>query len=138
MSKCFDHKTTFLDTHRDFRLAIDISIKCSHRFRGVRSSKNQRKNKLDWIFRLYFELVDFLRLWNPYVKKARVVQCTTQNWDCIRIVHSITLAFLRTGYTNKYFQFSKSCWKCEKQVFNIFIYTECCTESDRDTQNNNL
>ena len=25
MSKCFDHKTTLLDTHRDFRPAIEFS-----------------------------------------------------------------------------------------------------------------
>ena len=27
MSKCFDHKTTFPDTHRHFRPAIEISRK---------------------------------------------------------------------------------------------------------------
>ena len=25
MSQCIDHKTTFLDTHRHFRLAIEVS-----------------------------------------------------------------------------------------------------------------
>ena len=38
MSKCFDHISTFLDTHKHFRPAIEISRTCPS-FAGVQSSK---------------------------------------------------------------------------------------------------
>ena len=95
MSKCFGHKTTFLDTHRLFRPAIEISrifrIVCD----GVELKKSNLKNKHAWIRSPHFELFHLQKtnIRIPFVKKARAIKCTIQNWDCIWIVHSITLVF---------------------------------------------
>ena len=46
MSKCFGHKTTFPDTHRHFRPAIDNSSKQTHRLRGLQLKKSSSENKI--------------------------------------------------------------------------------------------
>ena len=40
-----------------------------------------------------------------HVWKIRVIQCTIQNWDCIWIVHPITLVCLHMGYINTIWAF---------------------------------
>ena len=40
---------------------------------------------------------------DPVCKKVGAVECTIQNSDCIRILHSITLNFLSMGYTHIHF-----------------------------------
>ena len=48
MSKCFDHKTTFPDTHRHFHLATEISRNCSIVCKGAElKNSNKRKTCLD-------------------------------------------------------------------------------------------
>ena len=43
MIKSFDHKTTFPDTHRHFRLAIEISQKCPIACRGLELKRATQK-----------------------------------------------------------------------------------------------
>ena len=45
MSRCFDHKTTFPDTHRHFRLAIEISRELPIVCRGQKLKKSNLENE---------------------------------------------------------------------------------------------
>ena len=45
MSKCVDHKTTFLDKHRHFRPATEISRSCSIVCGGLELKKSNLRNK---------------------------------------------------------------------------------------------
>ena len=74
MSKSFDHKTTFPDTHRRFRPAIEISMSIPIVCVDLELIKSNLKNKtcLDTQpINEHFETVDFSKkqLSGPYVKK---------------------------------------------------------------------
>ena len=67
----------------------------------------------------FFERLYFSQKTDPLRRKARAIQCTIQNWDCIRIVHQVGLAFLHTGYNNTSFVFIVFA------IIHTYIYIYC-------------
>ena len=70
MSKCFDHDAPFLDTHRHFCPAIEISRKLPIACGGLELKKSILKNKRLGLAAYVFELLDFRQksVWSPMSK----------------------------------------------------------------------
>ena len=70
LSKCFDHKTTFPETPRHFRPAIEISRKAPTICEGLQLKRgNQKTNMLEFAGP-FFELFDFqTKVVGPLLKK---------------------------------------------------------------------
>ena len=104
MSKCFGHKTVFLDTHRHFRPAIEISrigpIFCG----GLELKKSNLKNKKCGDTQLIndnYKLFYFPKIiYGPQREGARAIECTIHNLDAFWIVLSVTLVFSHMEYNN--------------------------------------
>ena len=93
MSKCCDHKPPFRT--RTISAQRSKSPGYFPSLAGVESSNmSNRNNKHVCIRRLWFSISRFPKkqFRDSLYKKARAIECTIQNWDCIWIVYSITLA----------------------------------------------
>ena len=63
MSRCSDHKTALPDTHRHFRLAIEISREFPIVCGGSRAQKEQlKKTNMLGLAAFIFEFFDFLKI----------------------------------------------------------------------------
>ena len=120
MSKCFDHETTFPDTHRHFCPAIDISRRIPIVCWGLRLKKINLKNKtcLDTQFmQNKFKMSNFpKKKTHPYKTKPRANECTFHSWNCIWIEHYIAFVFYTWGthIQFKYIQFFA--------IIHVYIY----------------
>ena len=59
-------------------------------------------------------------------RKARVIKSTIQSLDCIRIVHLVTLLFLRTGYETYFSNIHMDIYNILCLAFLYFISLRCC------------
>ena len=82
MLKCFDHKTTFLDTQRYFRPAIEIVLENSHRLRGFRAQKEQLKKV--WLDSQRMQYYVFV--FSSFLFSKRLTWNKTSIWECSRNV----------------------------------------------------
>ena len=83
MSKCFDQRTTFLDTHSHFRRAIEISRICPIVCGGLELKKRNLKNKNMLGFTAYVsEIPDFQSnmFWTPCVQKQGLSNAQFKNY----------------------------------------------------------
>ena len=81
MSKFFVHKTTLLDTHRHFRLAIENAMEMYIVCRGDQVLNISFKKKHVRIRSLCFFVKTIIRKQcsDPLCKKSRAIECTSQN-----------------------------------------------------------
>ena len=113
MSKCFDHKTIFLDTPRHFRPAIEISRKFPVVCGCLELQKNNQEKRTCLDSQPMFL--------NPRAKTTRAIHCTNQNLNCILVVHSIAF-FLHAGYTIHLLYFI--CTYVNVIIYMCIIYRE--------------
>ena len=72
MTKCFDHKTNFLDTHRYFRPAIETYTDSPIISRGPELKKSNLKTNMLGFAAYVFEQIDFRKvLYGPHEQNSK-------------------------------------------------------------------
>ena len=126
MSKCFDHKTTFPDTHRHFCLAIEISRKFPIVCEGLELKQSSLKTKHAWIRSPWMIIFKFT-ISEQIVFGAAMLKSNGDRMHSSEFKLHLNRAFERTfllylGYKNTLFAFLLFLFEIHISMFIFFSY----------------
>ena len=127
MAECFYHKTTIQDTHRHFRLVIEISRKFPIVCKGLELKKSSLKTEYAWIRSLWMTFSKILQTSNcrsPYVTTKKDYRMHTSELRLHLNCAIDTLCFLHMGYKIYFVQLYTVYLYVNVYIYiYLFIYT---------------